>query len=123
VFTPSQLENPTCPASRSFHQVNLVVRDMSATLSFYRRLGWSIATPTAEHAAAELPNGIRVEFGSVDFVRVWDSGDAFCGSRYAIVDDPDGNPLGLMSPSDDAKRFWPPREPPLRDSEPTTGSP
>lgn len=27
--------------------------------------------------------------------------DAFRGSRYAIVEDPDGNPVGLMSPSYD----------------------
>lgn len=28
--------------------------------------------------------------------------DAFWGARYAIVDDPDGNHVGLMSPSDRA---------------------
>jgi hypothetical protein len=33
--------------------------------------------------------------------------DAFWGSRYAIVRDPDGNDVGLMSPSDPAKRFTP----------------
>ena len=26
--------------------------------------------------------------------------DAFQGARYAIVEDPDGNPVGLMSPID-----------------------
>ena len=30
--------------------------------------------------------------------------DAFWGSRYAIVADPDGNEVGLMSPPDDDKR-------------------
>ncbi len=30
--------------------------------------------------------------------------DAFWGSRYAIVADPDGNPVGLMSPVDAKKR-------------------
>lgn len=140
---------PQVPALR---QVNLVVSDMAATLAFYRRLGWSIETPTAEHAVTELPNGMRVEFDTVDFVPTWDSGyagatggstllglattnrrevdelyadlvghggqgrqppyDAFWGSRYAIVDDPDGNPVGLMSPSKDSKRYWPPSEPP-----------
>jgi predicted lactoylglutathione lyase len=30
--------------------------------------------------------------------------DAFWGSRFAIVEDPDGNAVGLMSPSDDAFR-------------------
>jgi catechol 2,3-dioxygenase-like lactoylglutathione lyase family enzyme len=34
--------------------------------------------------------------------------DAFWGARYAIVEDPDGNPVGLMSPSDDAHRAPPP---------------
>jgi uncharacterized glyoxalase superfamily protein PhnB len=34
--------------------------------------------------------------------------DAFWGARYAIVEDPDGNPVGLMSPSDPARRTAPP---------------
>jgi len=31
--------------------------------------------------------------------------DAFWGSRYAIVADPDGNPIGMMSPPDPKKRW------------------
>ena len=38
--------------------------------------------------------------------------DAFWGARYAIVADPDGNDVGLMSPIDDARRTWPPTESP-----------
>jgi uncharacterized glyoxalase superfamily protein PhnB len=34
--------------------------------------------------------------------------DAFWGSRYAIVEDPNGVAVGLMSPADPARRFWPP---------------
>ena len=34
--------------------------------------------------------------------------DAFWGARYAIVEDPDGNHVGLMSPSDPARRGAPP---------------
>ncbi len=34
--------------------------------------------------------------------------DVFWGSRYAIVVDPDGNHVGLMSPPDPAKRTAPP---------------
>ncbi len=30
--------------------------------------------------------------------------DAFWGARYAVVEDPDGNPVGLMSPVDPARR-------------------
>jgi predicted lactoylglutathione lyase len=34
--------------------------------------------------------------------------DAFWGSRYAIVEDPDGNHVGLMSPRDPARNVAPP---------------
>jgi catechol 2,3-dioxygenase-like lactoylglutathione lyase family enzyme len=34
--------------------------------------------------------------------------DAFWGARYAIVEDPDGNPVGIMSPADPAYRSEPP---------------
>jgi catechol 2,3-dioxygenase-like lactoylglutathione lyase family enzyme len=34
--------------------------------------------------------------------------DAFWGARYAIVDDPDGNGVGLMSPVAEEHRSWPP---------------
>jgi uncharacterized glyoxalase superfamily protein PhnB len=35
--------------------------------------------------------------------------DAFWGARYAIVEDPDGNSVGIMSPVDESKRRPPPR--------------
>jgi uncharacterized glyoxalase superfamily protein PhnB len=38
--------------------------------------------------------------------------DAFWGGRYAIVADPDGNDIGLMSPLDETRRRWPPQESP-----------
>jgi uncharacterized glyoxalase superfamily protein PhnB len=38
--------------------------------------------------------------------------DAFWGARYAIVADPDGNDVGLMSPIDESRRTWPPQESP-----------
>jgi uncharacterized glyoxalase superfamily protein PhnB len=34
--------------------------------------------------------------------------DAFWGARWAIVADPDGNDIGLMSPIDESRRTWPP---------------
>ena len=34
--------------------------------------------------------------------------DAFWGSRYAVVTDPDGNAVGIMSPQDDGFRAPPP---------------
>jgi uncharacterized glyoxalase superfamily protein PhnB len=33
--------------------------------------------------------------------------DAFWGSRYAIVEDPDGRDVGLMSPPDPERRYVP----------------
>lgn len=38
--------------------------------------------------------------------------DAFWGARYAIVADPDGNDVGLMSPVEDSRRTWPPEQSP-----------
>lgn len=37
--------------------------------------------------------------------------DTFWGSRYALVADPDGNSVGLMSPSDPERRTAPPPPP------------
>jgi uncharacterized glyoxalase superfamily protein PhnB len=42
--------------------------------------------------------------------------DAFWGARYAIVADPDGNDVGLMSPIDQSRRTWPPQESPSADA-------
>ncbi|HEV2311049.1 MAG TPA: VOC family protein [Acidimicrobiia bacterium] len=134
-------------------QVNLPVRDMDATVAFYRRLGLTIdAEPGAFHVDVALPNGFHLEFDTLEFARQWDTGghgatggnavlgfdvasadavdrcyaeltgagyrghqppyDALWGARYAIVDDPDGYPVGIMSPIDRDRRFWPPSEPP-----------
>ena len=133
-------------------QLNIIVSDMSAALSFYRELGWTIDSATPEHATADMPDGITVEFDSTSFAPVWDSGyaeatggttvlgvstdtrtavdelyerlidsggrgrqppyDAFWGSRYAIVEDPDGNPVGLMSPRQESAKYWPPHPAP-----------
>jgi uncharacterized glyoxalase superfamily protein PhnB len=38
--------------------------------------------------------------------------DAFWGVRYAIVADPDGNDVRLMSPVGESRRAWPPGESP-----------
>ncbi|MET4097542.1 VOC family protein [Arthrobacter sp. UYCu712] len=134
-------------------QINLVVRDMDATVAFYRRLGLRIdAGPGVPHVSTRLPNGMHIEWDSVEFVPQWDSGwngttggtavlafsvptreavdqiyaeltsagyeghqqpyDAFWGARYAIVDDPDGNSIGIMSPEDPEQKVWPPTQPP-----------
>jgi uncharacterized glyoxalase superfamily protein PhnB len=137
------------------NQLNLVVRDMDAALTFYRRLGvaipdrvWRTASG-AHHVEVEMANGVHLEFDSVALAKSYNAGwqpaaggtrsvigfalpsresvdrrfreltaagytgrqpphDAFWGARYAIVEDPDANHVGLMSPIDPARRSAPP---------------
>jgi catechol 2,3-dioxygenase-like lactoylglutathione lyase family enzyme len=139
------------PAPR-FDSVNLVVSDMDASVTFYRRLGIDIPDRgpwDADHRQAETGEGIDLELDSTSFAGKWNPGhpgsmgrgaavfgfkvatrdevdrihadltgagyasqlaphDAFWGARYAIVEDPDGNAVGIMSPMDDAFRGAPP---------------
>ena len=146
-------------------QIDLVARDMEATLAFYRALGvdipetaiWRTATGI-HHVDVTLPGGLIVHFDSEALARAYDRGwrapviaagtpaagagtrvvlsfkvpapedvdrlhdtlvrlghpsaqppyDAFWGSRYAIVADPDGTHIGIMGPRDDARRRAPP---------------
>jgi catechol 2,3-dioxygenase-like lactoylglutathione lyase family enzyme len=141
-----------------FDQVNLVVRDMDATLVFYARLGLDVpdgAGPEwpsgsgARHAGVRTANGMHVDFDNAEMARIWHAGtrdpgadlpnvvlgfalpsrdavderyadligagytgrqppyDAFFGARYAIVADPDGNDVGLMSPIDPDRKYVP----------------
>jgi uncharacterized glyoxalase superfamily protein PhnB len=138
-------------------QINVVVRDMRASLTFYRLLGLSInEIPLAEwaphHASAVTSNGVQIEFDSVAFAKQWNPGldearlgtaalpffhvasrgevdrvyarvtgagyrsqkapeDAFWGARYAILEDPDGNSVGIMSSIDESMRRPPPPPP------------
>jgi catechol 2,3-dioxygenase-like lactoylglutathione lyase family enzyme len=143
------------PSEPVFDQVNLVARDMDATLAFYRRLGLTIPDAPvwppgsgARHTEVEMPNGLRLEFDNVEMADIYAAGlpksagaakgilgfslpsrdaveeryaeltaagyvgrqppyDAFWGARYAVVEDPDGNAVGLMSPIDPERRFVP----------------
>jgi len=139
-----------------FDQVNLVVRDMDATLAFYRKLGLDVPDSGfdwppgsgAQHVDVTFPSGTRLEFDNVPMAKLWHAGwrenghgsktvlgialpsreavderyaeltasgytgcqppyDAFFGARYAVVEDPDGNDVGLMSPIDAKRKFVP----------------
>jgi catechol 2,3-dioxygenase-like lactoylglutathione lyase family enzyme len=129
--------------------VTLVVKNMDASVAFYRRLGVSV--PDGEppwdafHRSAST-GGTGLDFDGASFASTWNAGarpedsaiigfqlptreavdkayndltsdghlgqqepyDAFWGARYAVVQDPDGNPIGLMSPIDDAMKSAPP---------------
>jgi hypothetical protein len=65
-------------------QINLVAREIDASVAF----------SAAGYRAQQAPY------------------DAFWGARYAIVEDPDGNAIGLMGPADADSRYWPPTTPP-----------
>ncbi|MBO0682426.1 MAG: glyoxalase, partial [Candidatus Dormibacteraeota bacterium] len=57
------------------NQVNLSVRDLDATVAFYRQLGLAIdAQPGAQHVAVRLANGVLLEFDTAAFVEQWNTG-------------------------------------------------
>jgi uncharacterized glyoxalase superfamily protein PhnB len=137
--------------------VDVIARDMDATLAFYRALGieipetaiWRTASGI-HHVDVAMPGGSVLHFDSPALAKVYDRRwrapagpgtrvvlsfrvdsreevdrlhdhltalghptaqppfDAFWGARYAIVEDPDGNHIGLMSASDPSKRRAPP---------------
>jgi catechol 2,3-dioxygenase-like lactoylglutathione lyase family enzyme len=155
---PRDVDGTTRSSARPpCNQINLVVRDMDATLAFYRRLGLPIPDGPrdwppgsgARHVNVVMPSGFRLEFDNLEMTTIWHAGfrgedgggstsvltfslpsreavdalhadltaagcasrhvphDAFWGSRFAILQDPDGRDVGLMSPPDPALRFVP----------------
>jgi len=46
--------------------------------------------------------------------------DAFWGARYAILEDPDANAVGIMSPTDPAQRSYPAQADPLNSYKPVS---
>jgi catechol 2,3-dioxygenase-like lactoylglutathione lyase family enzyme len=68
-------ENAVGQEPATFNQLNIIVRDMSATVAFYRRLGFAIATDHDEnHVEVRLRSGMLVEFDTTAFVPQWDTG-------------------------------------------------
>ena len=64
-------------------------------------LGWQVATreevdTTYDDMTAAGHAGVQPPY------------DTFWGARYAIVADPDGHHVGIMSPPDDTRKYWPP---------------
>ncbi|HZR83937.1 MAG TPA: VOC family protein [Candidatus Binatia bacterium] len=137
--------------------LDLVARDVDATVAFYRRLGVAIPDSAiwrtesgAHHVDVDFPNGFGLHFDSPALAKAYDAGwpdrppggssvvigfrvpsreavdatyadmtaagypgrqppyDAFWGARYAVIEDPDANHVGLMSPIDGARRSAPP---------------
>jgi uncharacterized glyoxalase superfamily protein PhnB len=59
-------------------------------------------------ASREEVDRLHAKLASLGHVSAQPPFDAFWGSRYAIVEDPDGNHVGLMSPRDPARGSAPP---------------
>lgn len=134
-------------------QLDLIVSDVEASRTFYRRLGLDFGDEHdpvwADHHVSARPGAhgsIDFDLDSTAFVHKWDAGwpggtgvvigfkvdsrqevdqlvaalvadgvavqqepfDAFWGARYAVVSDPDGNAVGIMSPIDPDTRSAPP---------------
>jgi uncharacterized glyoxalase superfamily protein PhnB len=138
------------------HMLNVIVRDMAASLDFYRQLGVTVPddlNAVGAHVQLRMAGGFSLELDTPESVRRWHAGwradppsvgvvigfalasreavdqryaelvaagyvgrqppfDAFWGARYAMVADPDGNDVGLMSPIDESRRTWPPAQSP-----------
>lgn len=139
------------------NQLDLVVRDVDASVAFYRCLGLDIPNTAiwrtasgAHHVDLHLPSGFTFHLNSIALTKHFDQGwpsrdasgtraivgfalpsreavdaryaqliaagyggpqppyDTFWGARYAIVEDPDGNHVGLMSPWDPSQQHSPP---------------
>ena len=142
----------------TLNQINIVSRNLDASIAFYRSLGvdipdervWATASGKHHASAAEDPAATDLDLDSAAFAQVWNTGwrgrvdlagrivvgfavasradvdriygemiaaghrglqspyDAFWGARYAVVEDPDGVAVGLMSPVSDDYRSPPP---------------
>lgn len=60
-------------------------------------------------ASREEVDRVYADLASAGYRGQQEPYDAFWGSRYAVIEDPDGNAVGMMSPSDPARRGEPPR--------------
>jgi predicted lactoylglutathione lyase len=82
------------------NQVNLIVHDMEAAVTFYRLLGVTVPNSDdaliAHHRSAEMPGDVYLDLDSPAFARHWDTGwtegrsDAVFGFRVSsrqAVDD------------------------------------
>jgi catechol 2,3-dioxygenase-like lactoylglutathione lyase family enzyme len=131
-----------------FTGLHFFVRNMPATVEFYRRLGFDVPDGDV-FTRLSLPNGITFAYGSDELTRGYDPDwqprsapgscalqfdlpsrdavnalhaamvghgyrshlaplDAFWGSRYAELLDPDGNVVGFHSPRDETMVSPPP---------------
>ena len=68
-------------------------------------LGWQVAT-------RDDVDTIYADMNHAGYTTVQCPYDTFWGARYAILRDPDGHHVGIMSPPDDSRKYWPPNPAP-----------
>jgi catechol 2,3-dioxygenase-like lactoylglutathione lyase family enzyme len=70
-----------------FDLIGLVVRDVAASLAFYRRLGVPVpeGAEDAPHAEATLPGGLRLAWDTVEVVRSFDPAWSEPGGGHRIA--------------------------------------
>ena len=93
----------------------LVLHFDSAALAAVYDRGWREPTGSGTRTVLSFAVGsrdevdrIHAELARLGYRVAQPPFDAFWGSRYAIVEDPDGNHVGLMSPRDPALGSAPP---------------
>ena len=71
---------------------NLVVRDMEATLAFYRRLGLEIPDSSvwrtesgAHHVEVSMPNGLDLDFDSAELAKSYNEGWSAGGASRSVI--------------------------------------
>jgi catechol 2,3-dioxygenase-like lactoylglutathione lyase family enzyme len=103
----------TDPAWDSHHRSAEMPGDVDLdfdSVEFARRWdeGWSDGSRTGvlgfRVPSREAVDDIYEDMTSAGYAGEQPPYDAFWGARYAIVKDPDGNPVGIMSPVDPARR-------------------
>jgi catechol 2,3-dioxygenase-like lactoylglutathione lyase family enzyme len=80
------------------HMLNVVVRDMAASLDFYQRLGIAVPGPAegaGAHVQLKMPGGFSLELDTAESVRLWHAGWRADPARTPVV-------LGFMLASREA---------------------
>jgi uncharacterized glyoxalase superfamily protein PhnB len=110
----------TLPAWQAHHRTAVSSGDVDLELDSTDftpdwNAGWPAAQPGVivgfRMATREDVDDLYAELTAAGYTGQQAPYDAFWGARYAIVEDPSGNAVGLMSPVDETRRTRPPDPP------------